>query len=427
MPGLSRSANTRKVRGREVNTTAVILAGGRGERMGVLCHSRPKPSLPFSGKYRVIDFSLSNCIYSGFSNVAVLTDYHRAQLADYINRWRSANAANINLRTVEPKNGSYIGTADAVCQYLSSVGKNKTDNVLVLAADHVYKMDYRRLLDFHQAVNADITVGIIPVPEEQAQRFGTVNIGLDDRIIDFHEKSSSSWSRLASMGIYVFKRKILEECLAEDSANPGSQHDFGYSILPQAVKNLRVFAYMFGGYWRDIGTIDTYYETNLELNRGRSRLNIDGDSPVLTYETLLASPCLGKQAGVTDSVISPGCIIRGRVENSVLSPGVRVDEGAFVRDSVIMGNVFIGRDSVVDGAILDEWVKIGSRSYIGLGHTPGAVNENITVLGPGVTVPADTILERNNKVQLEPLPQPAVFTGPEAPHIQNGEISVVEA
>ena len=395
--------------------------------MGVLSHSRPKPFLPFSGKYRVIDFSLSNCLHSGLSNVAVLTDYHRAQLADYINRWRSANAAGINLRTMEPKNGSYNGTADAVYQNLSSVGKNKADNVLVLAADHVYKMDYRRLLDFHQDVNADITVGIIPVSEEQSRRFGTVNVGPDERITDFFEKSRDSRSRLASMGIYVFKRNILEDCLAADAANRGSQHDFGYSILPQAVKKLRVFAYKFGGYWRDIGTIDTYYETNLELNRGRPHLSLADDSPVLTHEAFLAPPRLGKQALVKDSVISPGCVIRGSVENSVLSPGVWVDEGAFIRDSIIMRNVFIGRGSVVDGAILDEWVKIGGSSYIGLGHVPGAANENVTVLGPGVTVPPDTIVEHKNKVQLEPMPQPAVFSEPVAPPAQNGEISAVEA
>ncbi|HTY81648.1 MAG TPA: sugar phosphate nucleotidyltransferase [Dehalococcoidales bacterium] len=419
-----------------MNTAAVILAGGRGERMGVLCHSRPKPSLPFAGKYRVIDFSLSNCLYSGLSNIAVLTDYNRALLADYVNHWRGTNAPDANLRTLEPKNGSYNGTADAVFQCLPSFGKNRTDTFLILAADHVYRMDYRRMLAFHRDSKADITLGIIPVSEEQARRFGTVNLGMDDRITDFYEKSCASPSRLASMGVYIFNRDVLEQCLADDSANPASQHDFGYSVLPQAVKDRRVFAYMFGGYWRDIGTIDTYYETNLDLNRAGSRLSMDGESPVLTHEKLSIQSCMGKEAGVTGSVISPGCVVRGRVENSVLSPRVWVDEGAFVRDSIIMGNVFIGRDSVVDGAILDEWVKVGSHSYIGLGHVPGGINEIVTVLGPGVTVPPDTIMERKHKVQLENVPRPvagsvveppaSIFNQPVTGLVQDGEVSPVE-
>jgi glucose-1-phosphate adenylyltransferase len=250
---------------------------------------------------------------------------------------------------------------------------------------------------------------------------------MDGRITGFFEKSCSSPSRLASMGIYIFNRDVLESCLSEDFADPGSLHDFGYSILPQAVKNQRVFAYMFGGYWRDIGTIDTYYETNLDINKSRPRLTMGGDSPVLTCDSYSVRPCLGSQGNVTDSVISTGCIIRGRVENSVLSPGVCVDEGVFVRDSIIMGNVFISRDSVIDGAILDEWVKIGARSYIGLGHVPSAADETVTVLGQGVTISPDTLLECKRKVQLESVTRPLVFTSPVTPLVQNGEISPVEA
>ncbi|MGD0794616.1 MAG: sugar phosphate nucleotidyltransferase [Dehalococcoidales bacterium] len=392
------------------NTTAVILAGGKGERMGVLCQARPKPSLPFAGKYRVIDFSLSNCIYSEINNIAVLTDYRRAHLADYIHRWRLMNTKRANLRVLEPKNGSYSGTADAVYQNLGLINKDKTDTVLILAADHVYKLDYREMLAFHHRVNADVTVGVVPVPPAQAARFGTVSVSADNRISDFYEKSLASLSNLASMGIYIFNRKILGERLMEDAARPGSPHDFGYSIIPEAVKKHRVFAYVFAGYWRDIGTIDTYYQTNLELVRARPRFSLDGASPVLTREHLYEPPCIGSQAGIMNSLVSPGCVIRGRVENSVLSPRVWVDEGAVVRDSIIMGNTFIGRDSIVDGCILDEWVKVGVHSYVGLGHIPNAVDENITVLGQGVTIPPDTIVERKRKSIPERSPAGTVMT-----------------
>jgi glucose-1-phosphate adenylyltransferase len=384
------------------DTAAVVLAGGKGERMGVLCHARPKPSLPFGGKYHVIDFCLSNCIYSGIDDIAVLTDYRRAYLADYIVRWRAAHASHANLRVLEPKNGSYHGTADAVYQNVAPIGKNRAETILILAADHVYKMDYRQMLAFHHSVGADVTVGVVPVTLEQATRFGTVEIGAGNRITAFYEKSVTSWSNLASMGIYIFSRKALEACLAEDAVRPGSSHDFGYSVLPEAVQKHRVYAYRFTGYWQDIGTINTYYETNLELVRGRPLLSLNGRSPILTAELPTAPSCTGRQAGIVNSLVSPGCVIRGRVENSVLSPRVWVDEGAVVRDSIILENTFIGRDSIIDGCILDEWVKVGVRSYVGLGHVSDATDENITVVGHGTTIPSHTIVERKRKSAPEP-------------------------
>jgi len=380
------------------NTAAVILAGGRGKRMDILCHVRPKPALPFAGRFRVIDFSLSNCIYSQISDIAVLTDYQRSHMADYIRQWHQFNANSTNCHVLEPRVGSYNGTADAVYQNLDYFNKRKVETVLVLAGDHVYKLDYRKMLAFHQEVNADVTVGVIPVPIEQTHRFGTVTLDSDGRITDFLEKSPVSRSNLASMGIYVFNKRVLAERLIEDAGDPTSRHDFGYSLLPDMVKRDRVFAYRFEGYWQDIGTIEAYYEANMELTREQPCFSLNSATPVMTREQLISPPCIGKQASIINSLISPGCVVRGRVEDSVLSPQVWVDEQAVVRNSVIMGNTFIGRHSVVDRCVLDEGVKVGDYCYLGFGSSLIPSDWDITVLGKGVAVPPHTAVGRNCKI-----------------------------
>lgn len=380
------------------NIVAVILAGGKGKRMDILCQLRPKPALPFAGRFRVIDFSLSNCIYSQISNIAVLTDYQRSYMADYLNRWHLTNASSTNFRVLEPKTDSYGGTADAVYQNLSFLTKNKADAVLVLAGDHVYKLDYRKMLAFHQKVKADVTVGIIPVPIEQASRFGTVTIDANGRITEFLEKSPTPQSNLASMGIYVFNKDVLTERLVEDAANPISQHDFGYSLLPDMVKHDKVFAYRFDGYWQDIGTVETYVEANMELTKPQPHFSLNGTTPVLAGDQKLPAPCISKQASIRNSLISPGCVIRGRVENSVLSPRVWVDEQAIVRNSIIMENTYIGRYSVVERCVLDEEVNIGEYCYIGFSASSMPVDRDITVLGKGVIVPTHTAIGRNCKI-----------------------------
>ncbi len=346
---------------------AVILAGGKSKRMDILYHLRPKPALPFAGRFRVIDFSLSNCIYSQISDITVVTDYQRSCLAEYLNRWHLTNASSTNFCVLEPKAGSYRGTADAVFQNLGYLAKNKADAVLVLAGDHVYKFDYRKMLAFHQDVKADVTVGIIPVPIEQASRFGTVSIDANNRIIEFLEKSLTPHSNLASMGIYVFNKDVLTERLVEDAADPLSQHDFGYSLLPDMVKRDRVFAYSFNGYWQDIETIEAYIEANMELTKPQPHFSLNGITPVLTGDQKLPAPRISKQASIRNSLVSPGCVIRGRIENSVLSPRVWVDEQAIVRNSIIMENTYIGRYSVVERCVLDEGVNIGEYCYIGFG------------------------------------------------------------
>ncbi|MDP3878825.1 MAG: glucose-1-phosphate adenylyltransferase family protein [Dehalococcoidales bacterium] len=374
---------------------AMVLAGGRGKRMDILCHMRPKPALSFAGGFRVIDFSLSNCIHSGIRNIAVLTDYQRTRMAEYLNRWRQANAGMLNFAILEPEKGSYKGTADAAYQNLDYLRKCDAEAVLVLAGDHIYKMDYRRLIDFHEKARADVTVGVVTVPIEQMYRFGSLRVNSDFQVTDFVEKSRNPESTLASMGIYVFNKKVLIERLIEDAARPDSPHDFGYAIMPEMVRHDRVFAYQFQGYWQDIGTKDAYYEANMELVGPQPSFSLDSQWHILTEEPDLALMQKVNQGSIQNSLISPGCVIKGRVENSILSPGVRVGEKAVVRNSILMSDVSVGYHSVVDRCILDEGVDISQYCYIGFGNGIFATEQDITVVGKGVAVPKCTAVGRN--------------------------------
>lgn len=379
--------------------TALILAGGRGKRMNILCELRPKPALPFAGGFRVIDFSTSNCIHSRIDNVAVLVDYRRQEMTAYLSGWKKEHGHRTRLNILEPGDGSYAGTADAVYQHLHYLKRQNTDTVLVLAGDHVYKMDYRRMIDFHHKMKADATVGIVRVPAEETHRFGTVELDSEGRIKEFKEKSSVARSNVASMGIYVFNKDRLARRLSEDAAIAGSLHDFGYNILPHMIKTDRVFAYEFKGYWHDIGTVEAYYEANMELLAPQPRFSLDSDWPVLGNSSILTRGRASQNGSVVNSIISPGCIIEGRVENSILSPGVYVAPQALVRNSVIMAGTSIGFHSIVDGCITDEQVNIGKYCYIGFGAALRPGNEAITVLGKNVTVPDRTAIGRNSSVR----------------------------
>lgn len=374
---------------------AVVLAGGQGKRMDVLCHVRPKPALAFAGGFRVIDFSLSNCVHSGISNIAVLTDYQRTRMAEYLNRWRLANAGLMIFDILEPRKGSYKGTADAVYQNLDYLRNCDADAILVLAGDHVYKMDYRKMVDFHDQVGADVTVGVITVPVEETYRFGTVQVNSDSLITDFIEKSPESQSNLASMGIYVFKKEVLMERLSEDAARTDSPHDFGYAILPETVHRDRVFAHRFNGYWQDIGTKDAYYDANMELIGPQPSFSLNSHWNILSEKQDLVSVMKPNQGVIHNSLVSPGCVIKGHVENSVLSPGVIVEEQAVVRNSILMSGARVGYHSVVERCILDEGVDIGQYCYIGFGAGLFAEEHDITVVGKGTTVPSRTAVGRN--------------------------------
>jgi glucose-1-phosphate adenylyltransferase len=393
---------------------AMILAGGRGKRMGFLSQERPKPALPFAGRFRIIDFSLSNCIHSRIDNTALLIDYQRSHMANYLKRWNLTNDTAGNFCILEPSAGFYKGTADAVYQNLDYLQRCGPDRILILAGDHVYKMDYRKMLTFHEKVKAEVTVGVVQVPIEQAHRFGTVTTDSKGRIRDFVEKAQIPQSTLASMGIYIFNSDILTRRLTEDAAQPDSPHDFGYAILPKMVKQDgdRVYAFEFEGYWQDIGTIDAYYAANMELTREKPSFSLDGNWPVFTEDPSLSLPNISQQgSNIINSIVSPGCVVKGRVENSILSPGVRVEEEAVVNNSVLMANVSIGYHSVVDHCVLDEEVKVGKFCYVGFrtGPTSGDCG-GITVLGKGATVPHYIAIGRNCKIL--PYVQPTDFISP---------------
>jgi glucose-1-phosphate adenylyltransferase len=375
---------------------AVILAGGRGTRMEILCQGRPKPALPFAARYQVIDFSLSNCVHSGISDIAVLLDYGRDALRNYLYNgdWWGAGYGT-NLQILEPRSGSYEGTADAVYQNLLHLGEHAAELILVLAADHIYQMDYRKMIAFHEQRGADVTVGVIPIPIEQAYRFGIVTTNIEGRIIDFVEKPDTPKGDLASMGIYVFNREVLSGRLMEDAADLSSPHDFGYAVIPKMLSQDKVFAYEFDGYWRDIGTVEAYYEANMDLINEPPSLNLDHNWPVLTNYagSLPAGVC--QEGNLENSIVSRGCIVKGQVEHSILSLGVEVEEHAVVRDSIIMSNTTIGRYSVVDHSILDEEVEVGEFCHIGSLGSLIRGERSITVVGRGAVIPSYTEMGPN--------------------------------
>ncbi len=375
--------------------------------MDILCELRPKPALPFAGNLRVIDFSTGNCLHSGIENIAVLVDYRREAMTEYLDTWHAENGRHADLSVRPPLAGSYAGTADAVYQNLDYLARQDADTVLVLAGDHVYRMDYRRMIDFHRKIKADATIGVVRVPMAETHRFGTVAVGADGRINEFKEKSSIARSNLASMGIYIFDRDRLALRLVEDATEPGSLHDFGYNLLPRMVKTDRVFAYEFKGFWHDIGTVEAYYEANMQLLAPHTRFSLDNDWPVRRKSDIPPVSRLNNGSNIVNSIISPGCVIEGRVENSILSPGVYVGRQALVRNSVVMADTSIGFHSIVEGCITDENVRIGKFSFMGFGAVTS--NSAITVIGRDVIVPDRTAIGR--KCIVRPGLGPEAFPG----------------
>ncbi len=376
---------------------AVILAGGKGTRMDIFCQVRSKPALPFGGKYRFIDFCLSNCVHSQITDIAILVDYQRSHLTNYLQQWQADNSAKKALDILEPQNNSfYSGSTNAIYQNLDYLRKQPSDRVLIMPSDHAYKMDYRKMLNFHEKSKADITVGVVPVPIEEAHRFGTLTPDENGRVIEYVEKPDVPRSNLVSMGIYIFNKDILIERIIEDAGESASVHDFGYSIIPGMVGRDRVYAYKFDNFWRDIGTIEAYYTTSMEITRTKPPLSLNGAWPILTCknnEPVKRFP----HSSIENSIISPGCVIKGRVENSVLSPGVLVDEQAVVKNSILMSNVSIGLHSMVDSCIADEDVNIGKLCYIGFGSDHNRMAE-YTLLGKGATISSHTAIARGCKI-----------------------------
>ena len=376
---------------------AAILAGGKGTRMDVFCQVRSKPALPFAGKYSFIDFCLSNCVHSQISDVAILVDYQRAHLTKYLERWQNDNSTKNAFDILEPQNNSfYSGSTNAIYQNLEYLRKQSASRVLIMPSDHAYKMDYRKMLAFHDKSKADITVGVVAVPIEEAHRFGTLTLGENGYVTEYIEKPDIPRSNLVSMGIYIFNKDVLIKRIIEDAEQPASVHDFGFSIIPGMVGRDRVYGYKYDDFWRDIGTIDAYYNTSMELAGSKPPFSLNGTWPILTCEN--NEPVKkSTNSSIENSIISPGCVIKGRVENSILSPGVQVDEHAVVRNSILMSNVCVGTHSVVDSCIADEEVHIGDFCYVGFGSNHGHMPE-YTLLGKGASITSHTAIARGCKV-----------------------------
>ncbi len=392
-----------------IRTLALILAGGRGERLSILAEERAKPAVVFGGKYRIIDFALSNCINSGLFRVGILTQYRPRSLNAHIGIGRpwDLDRSTGGVSLLQPYIGRkasdwYKGTADAVYQNLYFVEEAQADQVLILAGDHIYKMRYEDMLEFHRSRKADITVGVVEVPLEEGRRYGVLSLDSSNRIVDFQEKPSHPQSNLASMGIYVFNREFLMEALEED-AHRRSGHDFGHDVIPARLGRDRVFGYRFNGYWRDIGTIDAYWQANIDLLGELPELNLyDPNNIVRTQDQQRPPLKVGPNARISRSLLSSGCIINGNVHNSVLSPGVFVEEGATVTDSILFDDCHIAAGALVERSIVDKIAFVGANSHVGWGddytpnrEEPEVLHSGITIVGKRAHIPGAVRIGRN--------------------------------
>ena len=380
-------------------SVAMLLAGGQGSRLGVLTIKVAKPAIPFGGKYRIIDFPLSNCINSGIDTVGVLTQYMPLDLNAYIGNgqpWdldRTFGGVYI-LPPYQGKNSSdwYKGTANAIYQNLHFLKQYDPEYVLVLSGDHIYKMNYNTMLNYHILNDADCTIAAIEVPMEQASRFGILNTNPDGSIYEFEEKPKQPKSNLASMGIYIFSAKKLYQYLTEDSKDASSENDFGKNILPTMLNaGEKMMAYKFEGYWKDVGTIDSLFEANMDLLGDNPVFDVGDSSWKIQSRSPLAPPhFISDTAKTNNSIIMSGCEIFGTVENSVLSSGVIVKKGAIVKDSIIMGETVIDENAVVECSIIDEQVRIGKKAKIGKAKNG---KKSITVIGRELVIPEGSIVE----------------------------------
>jgi glucose-1-phosphate adenylyltransferase len=353
---------------------AMLLAGGQGSRLGVLTKEVAKPAVLFGGKYRLIDFSLSNCYHSNIDTVGVLTQYQPLELNSYIATGSAWSLDNVSggvtiLPPYQNRYGAswYRGTADAIFQNISFLQSYNPEHVLIISGDHIYKMDYSEMLKDHIENGADLTIGGLLVEVEEASRFGIMSTDDENRITEFEEKPEDPKGNLASMGIYIFKWSELKRLLKEDGAKEDSQHDFGKNIIPTALaEQLGVYAFPFNGYWRDVGTIESFYDAQMELLMKNPPLNLfDKNFRIYSNFESLPPHFISRNASVTDCLISDGCLVHGAVKHSILSGGVVVEKGAIVEDSIILKNVRIGKNAKIRHAILDEGVRIPANEEIG--------------------------------------------------------------
>jgi len=400
-----------------MRVVAIILAGGEGSRLTVLSEHRAKPSVPFAGKYRIIDFTISNCVNSQIYDVAVLTQYRPHSLNEHIGIGKPWDLDRIHggIRLLQPyrargEQGWYEGTADAVYQNLDYLENKDADGALILSGDHIYKMDYRKMIAFHQQKGADLTVAVMNVPLEETDRFGIMTTNKNGRVIEFHEKPKNrDKGTLASMGIYLFNIDALKQSLLEQHSHHPDL-DFGKHIIPGLIDNNKVYAYQFDDYWVDVGTIDAYWRTSLELCDLDHPLDLWDARMQIRTRSQERPPVKTSVSGkVTHSLVSNGCTIQGTVHHSVLSPGVFVSPGAVVNESIIMNDTFVGPGAVLDKVVVDKQVVISAGVHLGTGddldrpnaEMPAKLNTGITVVGKGAYIPANVSIGRNVLIAAE--------------------------
>jgi len=389
-----------------MKTRVVILAGGEGSRLGVLTAKRAKPAVPFGGKYRIIDFALSNCVNSGLFDLMILTQYRPHSLNDHIGvgrPWDLDRSFTGGVRIYQPYKGRadtdwYAGTADAIQQNFTFLKHGRPDYALILGGDHIYQMDYSRLINFHRENNADLTIATLRVTLDEATRMGILATDPAYRVTQFVEKPKNPPGNLASMGIYIFNLDVLDRMLYEDSRRLDSSHDFGKDIIPRMVTTgMRVFAYPFTGYWVDVGTIDSYWRAHMDLLRFPPLLDLNDRGWIIHTRSeerppvLIQSGATVRESLITDgSIISPGAI----VERSVLSPGVYVGPQAVVRESIVLTVASIEAGAVVERAIIDKEVTVGHNARVGR-LDPDSAELGITTLGKSAQIPGGAVIGRN--------------------------------
>lgn len=380
---------------------SIILAGGEGTRLGVLTAKRTKPAVPFGGKYRIIDFPLSNCVNSNIFDIMIVAQYRPHSLIEHIGAggpWDLNRDFTGGIRIFSPYRSHaaswFVGTADAVQQNFTFIKRGNPDLVLILSGDHVYTMDYSAMIDFHMRSGADVTMGVIPVPYEEAPRFGIVGIDEKNRATSFVEKPADPPSNLANMGIYLFNLNTLNEALWEDHINQDSSHDFGKDILPRLIaRGVNIYAFPYQGYWVDVGMVNSYWQAHMDLLANPPALDLYNRSWVIHTRTEERPPAkVLRGAEVEDSLISDGCVIEpgAKVTRSVLAPGVYISAGSVVNESILLTDAVTGRFSRVDRAILDKRVCVGENAQIGETRS-GELS--IPMIGKNAVLPPKIVIE----------------------------------
>ncbi|MBQ2695875.1 MAG: glucose-1-phosphate adenylyltransferase [Clostridia bacterium] len=368
---------------------AMLLAGGQGSRLGSLTRNIAKPAVPFGGKYRIIDFTLSNCVNSGIDTVGVLTQYKPLELNEYIGNGQpwglDRNRGGVHILQPFTKINSkswYEGTANAIFQNIRFIERYEPESVVILSGDHIYKMDYRKLLAFHEEKNADCTIAVINVPKEEASRFGIMNTDPDGRIYEFEEKPKNPKSTKASMGVYVFRWEVLKKYLTEDDKQEKSAHDFGKNIIPAMLSDQkRLFSWEFSGYWKDVGTTESLWEANMDLLDPNCELSLSDDDFRIYARNFDSPPTfVSEEARLNDCMITGGCTIYGTVTNSVISSDCVIEAGATVSHSVLLPGTVVGKDAKINYAIIGQNTVIESGAEVGCRKTDD-IHPEITVIG----------------------------------------------